>query len=547
MLPFICLTFSCIVTGWGYSFKKLLRCSFSEGLFNATSCLGILMFYSFFFAFSQGMALLILVLGGFFFILFATQIFLNKTTSWQHDILPLGCFFILCIVSLVVTYDLKFRSIDDFSFWGTISKYLFLFHQFPTNADYIHPSFLSYIPGMASFHYLLYSLSNHYSQALGYFAQGILLTSAMMVFFDSQNIQRSIVILSLWFVLFTLSYGTIFARMEVDAYVAAFLLGITWLIYQKKQSARLVVLPIIFLSIIKEIALLFSFLSIALLFLQRKSTHKAWICLLLATIGILITKFIWQEHVAAHHFPSFSQDISLTSIRAAFNPFNGYFHQAQVLYLKAVFLSSFDYLLRVPYFLLYLLLGWLWFNRQKAQADQARVNQFMIAFAVFAIIYLCSLYCLEAIVFDVGHTNPQILGFHRYYDMLFLPWLGLLVFLALDMLPTHPFNTLKNPLSITIICVASILLVAGKIERERKFYQPFNLYSLKSLISANTAKWTQGTRHVCLLNPPKPHYELLMPLAYFFMPTRVISPQSAEEFRSCDLSLQWVANTPKVV
>ncbi|WP_131796045.1 hypothetical protein [Legionella lansingensis] len=498
------------------------------------------MFCSFLFAIPKLIALILLATGGVFFLIFIYSSIQNKPLSLKQDIITI-CFFLgLSIVDLVVVYGLKFRSIDDYSFWGTISKYLFVFNQFPINADYIHPNFLSYIPGMASVHYLLYTLANKYSQTLGYFAQGLVLISAFMVLFDPKNVSRSIIYLSFCFVLFTFAYGTVFARMEVDAYVAAYLFAITWLIYKKGDVPQLLILPILFLSLIKEIGLLFSIAAIVLLITLEKTNRKALIYGIWAGLAALAIKLSWKIHVANHGFNSFSKAVSVQSAGAAFNPFNTYYHEAQILYFKAVLFSSFDYLIRTPYILMYSLIAGLWYWLVKTfPMDKVRINRLMTIFIIVAMLYLVMLYSLQAIVFDVGHTNRKILDFHRYYNMLFLPWVCISAFIALDNLKPQALNSLLSRTSLAIISLTLIFLFAGKIEREKKFYEPNQLYQIYTLLSKSTAQLTGNNWSICLLNPPKPEYTVTMPLTYFFMPHRIFYPATKKQLASCDLSLEW--------
>ncbi|KTC84208.1 hypothetical protein [Legionella brunensis] len=539
MLLLICLLFCCVIIGWAFAFSKLLRSNFSEGLFSTISFLGLVMFCSFLLALPKFIALILLATGSIFFLFFIYSS-LNKPLLLKQDIITI-CFFLgLSIVNLAIVYGLKYRSIDDYSFWGTISKYLFLFNQLPTNGDYIHPVYLSYIPGAASFHYLLYTLAGGYSQTLGYFAQGLILISAFMILFDPKYLSRSVCYLSLCFILFTLAYGTVFARMEVDAYVAAYLFAITWLIYKKGDSPQLIFAPIIFLSLIKEIGLLFSIAAIVLLLALEKSNRKAIIYGFLATAAVLAIKLLWKIHVTSLGFYSFAQAVNLKSAAAAFNPFNTYYHPVQVLFLKAVFFASFDYLIKTPYLVMYGLIVGLWYwLLKKSPINRARMNKLMIIFALFIIAYLIMLYFLQAIVFDIGHTNPQILSFHRYYNMLFLPWACIIVFMALDSLKPQAFESLLSRTSLTTVSLALVILIVGKIERGKKFYDHNQLYKIYALLNKSTAQLSHNNWSVCLLNPPKPEYEVTMPLTYFFMPHRIFYPATKEQLASCDLSLEW--------
>lgn len=546
MLLLTCALFSFVLIGWGVLFTTLLKTELTEGLLNATAFSALVMFFSFLFAVPRVASIIILGLGGLFFIFFMAYAVKkrNKIAAISQHARTIGCYLVLCALGVFISYGLKFRSIDDYSFWGTISKYMFIFNELPLNNDYINASYLTYIPGMASFHYLLYTLANQYSQFLGYFAQGMILISAMMVFFDPKNISRSIAYLSIWLILFILSYGTIFARMEVDAYVASYLFAITWLIYRKgSDSARLIFIPLLFLSIIKEIGLLFALFDIMLLMILEKSNRKVLIHGIGMTFAVLAIKTIWKLHVDAYGLHSFAQAASLKSALAAFNPFNEYYHPVQLLYLKEIVTASFDYLIKLPYLFVYLVIAGLWYwLLKKWPIDKSRVNKLMGLFAGCAIVYLVMLYCLQSLVFDVGHSNEAILGFSRYYNMLFLPWLCMIIFIALEVIKPQSYNSLLKPASVITVSFAFVLLIGGKIERVKKFYQPNNLYALYSLIEVKLPQLKKANWSVCLLNPPKPEYQVTMPLTYFFMPHRVFYPSRKKELAGCDLSLEWGQN-----
>lgn len=545
MVLIFCIFFSFILLGWGFFFTKLLKTNLSLGLFNATACSAVLMFYSFLFSIPQLMSLGLLASGALFFVFFTLKKLRNRANEpfLKQELITAGCYLLLCSLCLVISYGLKFRSIDDYSFWGAISKYLFVFNSLPTNDHYINASFLTYIPGMASFHYLLYTLANQYSQSLGYFAQGLVLISAIMVFFNPDKLRHSLLIVSTWFILFILSYGTIFARMEVDAYVAAYLFAITWLIYRKNDQPQLLFLPILFLSTIKEIGLVFSFLTLIVLALVEPKNRKTLYYCFSLLLALLATKFLWKWHVTHYGFHSFSQGISLDSALAALNPFNDYYHTVQLLYIKEAVFAKFDYLIRIPYFLIYALIFGLWYGLLKNDSgDKKRLNTIMIAFSVTALVYLVMLYCLQAIVFAVGHVNKEILGFHRYYNMLFLPWLCFILFATIDDVKLQAPSRKVQSISTIMIILAAVLLTGGKIERMKKFYDPNQLYHLYALVESKVTHAKDKDWSICLINPPKPTYQITMPLSYFFMPHRIYPITTNMKHVTCEFSLIWNDN-----
>ncbi|KTD17788.1 hypothetical protein EAW55_09695 [Legionella jordanis] len=521
--------------GWAFVFKKILNSSFSVGLFNAIAFLSITIFYGFFSAAPAWLAASLLA-SGFSIFLIALLGKLSQKPFDKEDALSIACFLLLAVISFAITLGLKFRSIDDFSYWGVISKYLFVFNRLPTSDNYIHANFLSYVPGMAGFHYLLFRLANQYSQHLGYFAQSLIFIAALLIVFEPKRLLRSILYLCIFEIVFSFSYGSVFARMEVDAYVAAYLFAICWLIY-KKEATKEVFLPIVFLSLMKEIGLFFAFLAISLL-LVRKKSRKTVVIAVAATLAVLGNKLLWQHYIQAQHFHSFAPQLSLHSASLVFNPFNSYYQPAQWLYLKAILLANFDYLLKLPYLAIYIILFGLAYRLSQDVNSKKNIRNLMAVFTLFAAIYLLMLFALEAIAFDLGHSTIEVLSFHRYFNMLCLPWLCMLIFLTLDSVPEDTFQRRGKALSVISLGLSLLFLIAGRIEREHRFYHPHQLYELKEIINNEIAQATKPLWTLCLVNPPKPEFQLLMPLKYFFMPNPIVAT-ATEKATDCDFVLAW--------
>lgn len=556
--------FSVILLGWAYWFAARLGANLSLGLYNATAFLGL----SVFFAFLTGRGAQILTYGllGFgllFFIefLLKTYVLCNDVRSVRiqetyKDPYALGkctffviSYFFLSIFCLITAYGLQFRSIDDYSFWGSISKYLFLFHGLPNNDQYIHANFLSYTPGMASFDYLIFSLSGRYSQFLGYFGQGLIFVSALLVLAglqeDPRPPQQAVVNMSLLFILFFLAYGFVLGRMEVDATVAAFYFISSWIVYKKKENALgYIWIPLLFLSVIKEIGLLFSFFTVIYYFVSIKpKTIKDWAMGFGISLSLLAIKMLWKYHVIHRGFHGFSSGIHSTNALAALNPFNANYHQVQVLFLKAVLFANFDHLIKIPYIVIYLLISGIYYFLLKNYPDYKKnLQHFMRIFSLFAAIYLLMLYLLQAIVFQGGYQTNEILDFPRYYNMLFLPWFCMCIFITLDITePKWLYQSKKS--AVICLIIASIFFVGGKIERSMKFYPNDELNAIYNQISQKILMLQnkKNTRNlkICLLNPPYPYYRIGMPLRYFLMPNRVYYPVNKKNEKFCDLMVRW--------
>jgi len=547
----ICLTFVFIMLGWGIFFTTVLKTDLSIGLFNAGAFASLLMFYSFLLANPVWMAWFVLIFGG-----IISALTFASLVRVRGNAITIAAYILLFALSFLTAYGLKFSSIDDYSFWGTISKYLFIFNELPTNDHYISASYLTYTPGMASFHYLIYTLAHQYSQLLGYIAQGLILIAAMLVFFDAKEPARSSAYLGIWLILFTLAYGTVFARMQVDAFVAAYVLAIAWLIYKRGHNAyNLIFIPLIFLSVIKEIGMLFAICSLTLLVFVEKPNRKIITRAFVLLAAVLITKVLWTLHTDAYGFHNFSQGASFTNALKALNPFNAYYHIVQLLYLKALFFKNFDMLLKLPYCLWYLLIAGLWVraarfapfsplgrrvgDEGRGYCHGNRINQILGILTLFIFIYILTLYFLQALVFDVGHGNQEILAFQRYYNMLFLPLLGMAIFLTIDTMELSSLCKVHNPGFKAIFIVLLVLLIGGKIERTQRFHNTYDLYALTAAIQTKTAHMTDSNWSMCLINPPDPTYVVNMPLTYFFMPHRLYQKTALEDSSACNIIVKW--------
>lgn len=270
-----------------------------------------------------------------------------------------------------------------------------------------------------------------------------------------------------------------------------------------------------------------------------------WITLFSVLLGI---KFIWKHHVGFYGFQSFSQGISVQAALAALNPFNAHYHFVQHLYIRKILFSNFDHLLKTPWLVMYAIITGLWcYLVKNYPQEKTRVNKIMGCFTLFTIIYLLMLYCLQAIVFGVnaGGSNVSILDFQRYYNMLFLPWVGLTFFIALDIIKPQYAGLAKRVTTVTVI-VALIFLAGGKIERMKKFYQVPNLDKIYTLVNQKIPRLHNKNWALCLTNPPQPYYQTSMPLTWFYMPNRVFSPDKVSH-SSCDINITWQDGNPVIV
>jgi len=535
------------IIGFSASISSFFRMALSPVLLITTACIGVL---EFLFALSgylpQGTSV-ILYLGTVAFIYTQCLDFSRRKTNpiARDNITTINYYLIFSAVIALFVWGMRFRSIDDYSFWGIMSKYLFVFKQLPTDNHYIHDNFLTYVPGMSCFHYLFYAAVGRYSQFTGYLAQGMVLLSALMVLFDARAIRASLLKIALAFIALTIGFGTIFARMEVDGYVAAYIFAIFWMIYKLKDNENLgalIFFPILFLSLIKEIGVLFAIMSIIAFFITTKKSKKNILYALLLLAGVLGLKWLWVMHCQHYDFHSFARAATLPNALSSINPFNTYFHPVQWLFLKAVFLGSFGHIVAWPNIVSYALLALIWRMQARSLPQESRVCAVKLkwVFLVTAMIYLLMLYFLQALVFNVGHTQDHLLDFQRYFNMLLIPFTLFSALIYFEEKGLGYCQTKKAPLSIAITALALIFIISGKIERTQRYYLPHTIYPLIDRVKTELPRQANWT--LCLQNPPPPTYEVSMPLAYFFLPHKIILSPDPTLLANCDYVMEWPEN-----
>lgn len=527
MLPFL------VILGLSFFFSSLFNVPLSLCFFISTACMGVFLFLS---ALTNNLYVgsFILLCSG--LLLVGRQVqalfFREAKEAVKQQGLILGFYTLSALCLMVLALGLHFRTIDDYSFWGTISKYLFVFQKLPKDSQYIEPYFLTYLPGMACFHYLFYYVSGQYAQFIGYFAQGLILLSVLFVLFDTKHPRKSLLYMALAYIALSIGFGTVFARMEVDAYVAAYVFAIFWLLYQYRDHKALpyiLFFPLMFLSLIKEIGFLFAIMgSIAYLLRAQNKRDVFFFCVFI--LSLLALKGAWFLHCQHLGFHSFAKKIHWNNALASLNPWNKAYQGAQKLFLKGVLFEKFGPNLAWPNLISYLLLAFIWRALSYAQSSFDYVWAVRLAqvFLSTLLLYLLMLYFLQAIVFEVGTLQSHLLDFQRYLNMLLIPFTLFSVLLY--------FEKKKEAIRFAFlpaVSLALLFIIGGKIERSVHYY-PAKLYPQVEAMKKNIPE--DGNWVLCLENPPTPVYETTLPLRYFFLPHKV---QLLAENQTCDYLLRW--------
>ncbi|NOX32638.1 MAG: hypothetical protein GXP56_02715, partial [Deltaproteobacteria bacterium] len=357
----IFLTILCF-SGFVYASSRWLKIDPSYASLFSISFIGVLLFlFALFNCLQTGTSFLIL--SGFVLCIFWGAAWLQKKN--HKRLIPLFrvliFFLILITISFILTVKMTFTIVDDYVYWGIIGKYLYIYNHLPVAGCPLDSRTLAYTPGTSLIHYFFYLMTGKYSVQVSYFAQNIILISALLVFVK-ENYKKTIAYIGILVILMTVLSGSIFTKLQVDYLLSIISFSIFW-IYLSEKNIHLKLLtismPICFLFLIKEIGLVLGlFILILVLFdifadrgIDKRSKLKAMGILFLTGAVLLLLKALWVKHVSAMGFMEFHNAINWESIKKAFDIFSdkgarkGFF-----IFIKAFIIGSADRL-NTPYLL----------------------------------------------------------------------------------------------------------------------------------------------------------------------------------------------------
>jgi hypothetical protein len=400
-------------------------------------------------------------------------------THWQKrrqkKTLPLFrvslLFLILVILSFVLTLNMAFTVVDDYVYWGIMGKYLYINNHLPLAGCSLDPRILAYTPGTSLVHYFFYVLTGRYSVHMSYFAQNIVLISALFVVVDKENIKKSLVYIGVLILLMTVFFGSVFTKLQVDYLLSIICFAIFWIYYTEKNlnlKLLIVSIPICFLFLIKEIGFALGLLIMAVIFfdvladnkidLNAKFKSLAFILLTCGTLFLL--KKLWISHVSAMGFVEFHNAINWGSIKDTFYIFSdGQIHKGAFIFIKDVIIGPADRL-NIPYLFWYIIIVFLWCKRVQIFQDneKSRFVLFSALVLIVFLIYLFSLYCLQIIVFKVGSAYDHTIGLSRYLNIMFSPIVFIMI---ITWFSTIIFNKHEVKGKILFSFLGIVLLVLG--------------------------------------------------------------------------------------
>ena len=139
---------------------------------------------------------------------------------------------------------------------------------------------------------------------------------------------------------------------------------------------------------------------------------------------------------------------------------------------------------------------------------------------VFLFVYLVMLYLLEAIIFRIGSENMHILGFPRYFNILFIPFAGFILCASLYSI-SREANKDGRTFMLVITIIAVLTLVCGYI----KMYHKLHFIPQQQLAKRVKQYMVEPAKPVnliiCVTNFPGFPYQTWMPLQYYFLPRKV--------------------------
>ncbi len=418
----------------------------------------------------------LIVAGGLFAIFFVIVFFKSKSKENIAVKKLAWVFGSLMIVSFLLTLNMAFTVIDDYVYWGIIGKYLSIYDHLPVTGNPLDSRILAYTPGTALIHYLFYLIPQKYSVDASYFAQNIILISALFVVVDKENIKKSIGYLCALVLLMIIFAGSVFTKLQVDYLLSIICFSTFWMYYNEKNifSRLLVVsMPICFLFLIKEIGFVLGLLILGIILcdvlvdrhVEKNDKIKSAALILLIGGCVFVLKKLWISHVAGMEFVQFHNAINLESVKKTLYIFtdkqvqNGF-----IIFAKDIFIGSADRL-NLPYVLWYSIIAFLGYKifKENFQKNNVRFFLFSGMLLLSFLLYLFLLYCMQIIIFGVGTSSQETLGFSRYLNIVFSP-IVFIVVLSFVHRVVFVRREISRRVCISIIVIVLLVLSASRAE-----------------------------------------------------------------------------------
>ncbi len=441
-----------------------------------------------------------------------------------------GFFLVLTLAGFVLTIGMSFTVVDDYVYWGSLGKYLFFFNHLPGPDCPLDPRILAYTPGTGLIHYFFYLLTGKYNVHMSYFAQNMLLICAVFVVVNPEEIKKSVIRTGALIILLTVFYGSIFTKLQVDYLVSAFLFAVFWIYINEKNPYTgflSVSMPILFLFLIKEIGIVVAFFILAAMLADtlagrmHSGKERIWTVIFigLTAAGVFGLRMLWLRHINDMGFVKFDRAIQWDSIKSVLHIFSDEkAWKGFVIFIRQVFAGGADRL-NLPYSVWYAVLGFLGYRifKNTEAFGKPRLTAFFSITVLCLGIYLFMLYCLELIVFGVGVSSDHVIGFSRYFNIVFAG----VVFMALVyFLDDKLLSRVQVSSRTCAVACASVMLVLGLSRFETAMHMdPYDAV-IRDAARQIRAKMNNETHCVGLISG-KPDDVSGLKFLYHLLPDRV--------------------------
>ena len=152
----IFLMLACLA-GYVFAAIRWLRIKPSHAPFFAVSCAGVVLYLL---AISDLLqtGTSVMILSGVVLCMAGCVYFFQTRHDRDYSFLLKGAgfFLVLTLAGFILTIGMNFTVVDDYVYWGSLGKYLFLTNHLPGPDCPLDPRTLGYTPGTGLIHYFFY-------------------------------------------------------------------------------------------------------------------------------------------------------------------------------------------------------------------------------------------------------------------------------------------------------------------------------------------------------------------------------------------------------
>ena len=331
------------------------------------------------------------------------------------DLSAVNIYVLALIFLFFYNFSVPMLGNDDYAFWGLTGKYIFLTKHLPGLGSPILPEHLTYTLGNALFHYFFEIHADQYYPGLAYTAHDALLLAALSTIMYQKKLSQAWIAFILGLLVLCLCNNSFFMSLMVDTLLSLYFFAILFIIFSETRPLQRhlgLLMPLVFLPLIKLIGFYFGIMGVATAFLvwifdrQSKCLSKSWwhefLALVLAVMGLILVWWSWSWRNAHFGFTNaFVNPINLHSITAIFSSTN-----ENEIYLRTTILKELLFSraggIHLPFIVWFfsLVLGFFLLVRKLPQTqDRRKFCVIGIMSLLVLVIYFVMLFFLESITF----------------------------------------------------------------------------------------------------------------------------------------------------